>query len=1157
MFKFNKGMMVSRILFLLILTILQMSPIEGENIIPIKAFNKELKENIFTANSSKLDEISSSYNNELVSYNQLLPYLESKLPIPISLINQLRKYRINQNMLNKIHSYNLLRRQLHGKLIDNEIDGMKYSEILSEKFKTMFKNINQEEKKNFLSLVNYLKMFNFDNKKLYNALHDGNALLKLINENKMKYLPFENSDKKLPDIFVNNKINQEIKRILIQYKISSQDLYNKLANKISPLLLEDMNKNSQLVEPVSKNVIKDIETNNPYDDLKARIEDLTSFNKKPKILPLNEPIQINKMNLNVETKNTKQTQKKIDESLNKYIRDLTLLNAIEKERDSILNTKMDDLNQPKNKIAIGVKPNPLVELLALYLALSIPGILPVSKNFYTDTVKKLPYIKRTKEEILQHSHVEGSKLYDYLINKNVKESFKKIRNIATKEKSLNHLDGLNNELKKFKELKNNHDFDRFVQGDNYYDAPRIPDYDRRPVDYEDMKINGHKLFAALESKNKVNKLNKDNENYKIEGNKLFHHLRKTKSEKKIINQEDRGIDGHNLANLIGMHRLQNDMKKENKIQNIAVKLDGTELFNKLSERHIPRNKMTNNEVPSVAVNKKEGDNDLIDGKILQKLLQNEPMPSKNMKSNENNEIKGDHLFNILSPIDSKEFDKINQKNQNSKINLNKFYKKLYKEFSKNNQGVLNVLHDKNKMQWKDQNVEIPNISSLEMNDSTRQKVIKAEHTNNDKESNEGKYNMKYGRTQVKDELQNENGYFRGILDYLVFGNVSIDKRPRRSINNFNNFENNDQERQVTLNFVLNKILREFEITRTGGKTILSTEKIPTFDSSILLTQDNDSNTPTMHTSGFTTDFMFSKDADIEYCDQCLPTTRSKTTIIKSTTPKLTLMDVQKPKVLNKDFLLLRIQQYKKPFDLNYTYFYRNNHIKEAIIRLPVKPLLKIQNNSQENNQNLNIKNKFDDFSISTTMDYLKLKEYFGHISTQTETLETFRAYSTLHRSNRKENMKNSKCSKSDNKTLIARRLLDNMLPNIEEYQSRTHIEEINNTVIMHLSDKDKVIGAEYVDDLISLYPDDPDILHKKFNKDKLEKQLAGYNKIFDQLSEETKRKYYITLDIFSRMHHIEQTRFGKIVINNVHTETPSSDEIKILYDEFSHESDTT
>uniref|UniRef100_A0A8D8LLS5 Uncharacterized protein n=1 Tax=Cacopsylla melanoneura TaxID=428564 RepID=A0A8D8LLS5_9HEMI len=481
----------SLMLFILILSSLQ--KLTSADNIQLKTIHKEVKETVLAANNSRLSGLSSPDNNEQVAYNQLLPYLDSKLPIPISLMNQLRKYNINRNMLNKIHSYNMLRRELHGKLIENEIDNAKYSEVLSKKFQSLFKSVTQEERKNFLNLINYLKMFNFDNKKLYDTLHNGNDLLKLINDNKIKYLPFMNTDKKLPDLFTNNKINNEIKSILIQYKISSKDLYNKLINKINPVLLEDMNKNTQLAEPENK--IEDIALKNPYNILREKIQELTSFNKKPRIIPLNEPLPKVGTIQNVQTECKNTHKKQIDKSLDKYIKDLRLLNEIERERDQIINTKIDELVYPnKNVQKIGIlhlKRNPIAELVGLYLAMS--GALFASPN----NIKRLPHIKKTKEDTLPQSHVEAGKLYNHLMNKNLKDSLNKIQNIVQENKHLEKLDDLNDEMNGFNKI----DISPFE-------------------DNKDMKINGEKLFSALKNKQQPIKVAHKNQ-YAINGNKMY------------------------------------------------------------------------------------------------------------------------------------------------------------------------------------------------------------------------------------------------------------------------------------------------------------------------------------------------------------------------------------------------------------------------------------------------------------------------------------------------------------------------------------------------------------------------------------------------------------------------------------------------------------
>ncbi|KAI5716269.1 hypothetical protein M8J76_003753 [Diaphorina citri] len=665
---------------------------------------------------------------------------------------------MNKNMLNKIHSYNMLRRDLHSKLVENEIDTLKYNEILGKKFHNLFKNINQEEKKNFLNLINYLKMFNFDNKKLYNSLHDGNDLFKLINDNKIKYLPFMNSDKTLPDLFTNNKVNKEMKRILIQYKISSKDLYDKLINKINPFLLEDMNKNIQSIQSENKAQIEEVETKNPYQLLKERIEDLTSFNKKPKILPLNEKISLSNKN-NVDMKaDTKVQKKEVDASLNKYIKHLRLLNAIEQERSELVNRKIEDLinpnkNKEQQKIAI-LQPNPNAELLALYIVLSIPGVISSLKN-----KMKEQHIKKRKEEILQNSHVEAGKLYNYLMNENVQGSLKKIHNFVKKEKHLNHLTGFNINPNHFKDEKNiqadkknleeqiemkRHPFghensDPLIHDDNYYDAPVIPEYQNRPYGHKnDFKIDAHNLYSILRKKDKANLLN-DREHYAIEGNDLFNILSKSLP-KNSKTQDVYKIDGHQLKSHL-LQKAQNNEPIHELKESFDHKIDGNVLLNLLRQPK-PNDGLLNKNIRDeqsiktkdsmhAANDNKNTQNhgDFIDGNTLFNILKDsnkdilgETMKNKNINvENDAKQIKGQDLFHLLKPRASKV--DVN----NEEIGLDKMYKNLYNAYLKDNKGVIGALDakKKNEVFWDNQNVEIPNISSLNVNDNTKQNPVRA------------------------------------------------------------------------------------------------------------------------------------------------------------------------------------------------------------------------------------------------------------------------------------------------------------------------------------------------------------------------------------------------------------------------------------------------
>ncbi|KAL1450439.1 hypothetical protein WDU94_002805 [Cyamophila willieti] len=684
----------TQMLFILILSSVQIL-ISAENI-QLKTIHKELEETILSSNNSKLS--ASSYNNELVAYNQLLPYLESKLPIPISLINQLRKYNINKNMLNKIHSYNILRRELHGKLIDNEIDTAKYSEVLSKKFQSLFKSVTQEEKKNFLNLINYLKMFNFDNKKLYDTLHNGNDLLKLINDKKIKYLPFMNTDKKLPDLFTNNKVNNEIKKILIQYKISSKDLYNKLINKIDPVLLEDMYKNTQLVEPDNKIEIKDI-GNNPYNLLRSRIQELTSFNKKPRIIPLDEPLPKVETNQNVQTelKNTK--KKQIDKSLDKYIKDLRLLNEIEKERDHIINTKIDELVYPNKEIQkigiLHIQRNPIAELVGLYLVLN--EVLSTSSN----QLKRLPHIKKSKET-LQQSHMEAGRLYNYLMNKNVKESLTKVQNIVKEHKDLEKLDGLNNEINEMDMSPFENNKDTKINGETLFSALKNKHKPIKLAQKNHYAINGNELFGALRKK-KPEHIIKDKVEYKIHGNDMLNLLHKTNDKVKIdidnradpiINENIRTLDEKEKEPSLNAHKIDKNYANQGEL------VDGRILYNLLKKDHFARkekciennndgvNKIKEQDLNAHKVEKNNANQgELVNGNILYNLLKQDHFVKKengiDNNNDEVNQIRGQDLYNILNPnIETK----INTKN----INFDKFYQKLFNEFSKHNSGTLDA-----------------------------------------------------------------------------------------------------------------------------------------------------------------------------------------------------------------------------------------------------------------------------------------------------------------------------------------------------------------------------------------------------------------------------------------------------------------------------------
>ncbi|XP_017301033.1 uncharacterized protein LOC108252813 [Diaphorina citri] len=313
-----------------------------------------------------------------------------------------------------------------------------------------------------------------------------------------------------------------------------------------------------------------------YDDVEDINKEVTILGKIRACLPLNEKISLSNKN-NVDMKaDTKVQKKEVDASLNKYIKHLRLLNAIEQERSELVNTKIEDLinpnkNKEQQKIAI-LQPNPSAELLALYIVLSIPGVI----SSLTNKMKE-QHIKKRKEEILQNSHVEAGKLYNYLMNKNVQGNLKKIHNFVKKEKHLNHLTGFNINPNHFKDEKNiqadkknleeqiemkRHPFghensDPLIHDDNYYDAPVIPDYQNRPYGHKnDFKIDAHNLYSILRKKDKANLLN-DREHYAIEGNDLFNILSKSLP----INSKTQDvykIDGHQLKS----HLLQKAQNNE-------------------------------------------------------------------------------------------------------------------------------------------------------------------------------------------------------------------------------------------------------------------------------------------------------------------------------------------------------------------------------------------------------------------------------------------------------------------------------------------------------------------------------------------------------------------------------------------------------------------
>lgn len=1143
--------------------------------IKIQSFNNDLKNSILNGNNTKLNELAPQYNNELVAYNQLLPYLYSKLPIPTSLINQLRKYNINKNMLNKIHSYNKLRRELHSKLIENEINGYKYNDILSKKLKTLFKSVNQEEKKNFLNLINYLKMFNFENNKLYNTLHDGNDLFKLINDNKMKYLPFINTDKTLPDLFINNKVNKEIRRILIQYKISSKDLYDKLINKINPYLLEDMNKKSlgQISRTENKVQLKDIEANNPYELLKERIEDLTSFRKKPRILPLNEDIQ-KKNNVDKNARVDNNAEKKeveIDASLNKYINDLRLMNEIEKERNELVNMKIDHLTNPnKNNArdnAALLQPNPNAELLALYMVLSIPGLLSAlpSRN------KRLPHIKKTKEDILQHSHIEADKLYNQLIKKNTKDSLKKIHDAMKEEKYYNKLGGFDidnfnvekvaSENKKGEDAikMGHHPFGHqhshnLVSDNNYYDAPQLPQYETEPLNCgKGKQINGHALYSALRSKSKwASRKLTVNDNNKMAGNNIFHVLSNTFPKDVQENHVDFKVNGNQL--FAHLHNGKNNIE-----DSLYKEIDRQALFDKLKAQGNKGGWIEDTVYSKNSDKNNQNKGMYIDGKELFNLMSDKNVgisKEKNMKTEVQKEhhIKGQDLFDLFDPSDTEyKVQKIDD--GKPKLNMDKFYQKLYQKFVKDNKGTLNAMDTqkhKNKAVWHHQNVEVPNISAVDMNDNKKENIVRAENENDDHDSNQGKYNLQSRKIVMSNKLDNSksldiNALLKPletdlICQYQVGNKTANMKRSRRSFyDDFSSFEL--RERQATLGYVLDKILNQFKITDPRKLSDKNTEKFTfPFTPSSWINLDL---TPFARKQnlGYTTDFMFSKDADIDASLLAEFYRSLATTTSQTTTAKLTLADIAKPKKLNKELLLLRIHHLRNALCLKYSYTLLSSRIKDVINRPPPNVTFQNTDSKQENSS----------LSLLRETNYSESLGSFQDAQTyQPTTFETFRPYSTFRSriSTKTEQSQN----KTRNKVMIEKRLRSNMLPDVETYHADRRILENNGTYIVRLSNKDKIVGAEYVDDLLALYPDDPDILHRKFNKEQLEKQIRNYNAIFDELSEETKRKYYITLDIYSRMDHIEQVKTGgKIVILNANEKTPSSDEMKVLYDEFSND----
>ncbi|XP_008475762.1 uncharacterized protein LOC103512757 [Diaphorina citri] len=132
-----------------------------------------------------------------------------------------------------------------------------------------------------------------------------------------------------------------------------------------------------------------------------------------------------------------------------------------------------------------------------------------------------------------------------------------------------------------------------------------------------------------------------------------------------------------------------------------------------------------------AANNKNTQNhgDFIDGNTLfnilkdnNKVILGETMKKKNINvENDANQIKGQDLFDLLKPRASKV--DVN----NEEIGLDKMYKNLYNAYLKDNKGVIGALDakKKNEVFWDNQNVEIPNISSLNVNDNTKQNPVRA------------------------------------------------------------------------------------------------------------------------------------------------------------------------------------------------------------------------------------------------------------------------------------------------------------------------------------------------------------------------------------------------------------------------------------------------
>uniref|UniRef100_A0A8D8TEK3 Uncharacterized protein n=1 Tax=Cacopsylla melanoneura TaxID=428564 RepID=A0A8D8TEK3_9HEMI len=182
------------------------------------------------------------------------------------------------------------------------------------------------------------------------------------------------------------------------------------------------------------------------------------------------------------------------------------------------------------------------------------------------------------------------------------------------------------------------------------------------------------------------------------------------------------MDGNHMMNLLRQTNGNSKIDIDNRV-------DG----------NINENKITSNDKAKEPLNKHEieknnaNQGELVDGNILYNLLKQDHFvkTEKDIKHNndEEQQIKGEDLFNILNPnIETK----INNKNQ---MNFDKFYQKLFHEFSKDNQGVIDALHtkkDQHKVLWNDQNVEIPNI---DFNDRQTNN-IKAENVNSDRQSNE-------------------------------------------------------------------------------------------------------------------------------------------------------------------------------------------------------------------------------------------------------------------------------------------------------------------------------------------------------------------------------------------------------------------------------------